>query len=117
METKTYCGDYVAPEINVGATKPEDKGDYYVWGTTETLYSSLDPLEWKTGKEGGYDWVNAPFNGGKGSPDEDAWAAAKSGAIDSYNNLLPHLGHTENGVTRGGDDRSRGRSVRPVLSE
>lgn len=40
--------------MNVGATLPEEKGDYYAWGDVEPYYTSLDPLVWKTGKSGGY---------------------------------------------------------------
>lgn len=43
---------------NVGATKPEEYGDYFAWGETEPYYSSLDPLTWKTGKEAGYTWAS-----------------------------------------------------------
>lgn len=39
---------------NLGASKPEESGDYYAWGETELHYSSLSPLTWKTGKERGY---------------------------------------------------------------
>ena len=42
--------------FNLGATKPEEYGDYYAWGETEPYYSSLDPLTWKEGKEAGYAW-------------------------------------------------------------
>lgn len=41
---------------NLGASSPEQVGDYYAWGETEPYYSSLDPLVWKNGKESGYDW-------------------------------------------------------------
>lgn len=40
--------------MNVGATLPEEEGDYYAWGDVEPYYTSLDPLVWKTGKSGGY---------------------------------------------------------------
>ena len=43
--------------FNLGASKPEEYGDYYAWGETEPYYSSLDPLTWKEGKEGGYCWA------------------------------------------------------------
>jgi uncharacterized protein (TIGR02145 family) len=44
---------------NLGASKPEEYGDYYAWGETETHYYSLDPLVWKEGnKEVGYGWEN-----------------------------------------------------------
>ena len=42
---------------NLGATKPEDFGDYYAWGETEPYYESLgDPVVWKEGKGEGYKW-------------------------------------------------------------
>ena len=40
--------------FNVGASKPEDAGDYYAWAEIEPYYSGLDPLTWKEGKEDGY---------------------------------------------------------------
>lgn len=43
---------------NVGATSPEEYGDYFAWGETEPYYSSLNPLTWKTDKAGGYTWAN-----------------------------------------------------------
>ena len=43
---------------NVGATNPQDYGDYFAWGETETYYSSLNPLAWKEGKENGYTLAN-----------------------------------------------------------
>lgn len=42
--------------MNLGATKPEEYGDYYAWGETAPYYKSLSPLVWKSGKESGYDW-------------------------------------------------------------
>ena len=42
--------------FNLGASVPEENGDYYAWGENEPYYSSLDPLVWKEGKEAGYDW-------------------------------------------------------------
>jgi hypothetical protein len=42
--------------FNLGATKPEEYGDYYAWGETEPYYSSQDPLTWRDGKTG-YDWA------------------------------------------------------------
>ena len=41
--------------FNLGATKPEEYGDYYAWGETEPYYLSLDPVVWKDGKSSGYD--------------------------------------------------------------
>lgn len=42
--------------FNLGATKPEEYGDYYAWGETEPYYSRQEPLAWREGKEAGYDW-------------------------------------------------------------
>ena len=35
---------------NVGASKPEDTGDFFAWGETKPFYTSLDPLTWKEGR-------------------------------------------------------------------
>ena len=43
---------------NVGATNPQDYGDYFAWGETETYYSSQNPLTWKTDKDAGYAWAS-----------------------------------------------------------
>lgn len=50
---------------NVGASKPEEYGDYFAWGATEPWYEpsyaqSSNPV-WKSGKSGGYNWVNVPY--------------------------------------------------------
>ena len=39
---------------NLGASKPEESGDYFAWGEAEPYYSSLSPLTWKDGKEKGF---------------------------------------------------------------
>lgn len=41
---------------NVGATSPEEYGDYFTWGDTEPYYSIKDPLTWKEGKSLGFNW-------------------------------------------------------------
>lgn len=42
--------------FNLGASKPEEFGDYYAWGETEPHYVSQDPLIWKSGyEEDGYE--------------------------------------------------------------
>ena len=77
--------------FNVGASKPEDAGDYYAWAEIEPYYSGLDPLTWKEGKEDGYwytsyKWWNENlewtkyFTDGKMVPDpEDDVAHVKYG--------------------------------------
>lgn len=52
--------------MNVGATKPEEYGDYFAWGATETLYEAGYAQEnpqahWKDGKAAGYTFVNTPY--------------------------------------------------------
>ena len=42
--------------FNLGASAPEEYGDYYAWGEIEPYYISQDPLIWKSGKDAGYSW-------------------------------------------------------------
>ena len=49
-----------------GATAESWYGDYYAWGATETWYSSLSPLVWKSGYGPGYAWTTCPGNEGGG---------------------------------------------------
>ena len=49
--------------FNVGATKPEEYGDYFAWGETETYYedgyAQEDPQKhWKDDKTDGYVWAS-----------------------------------------------------------
>ncbi len=48
---------------NLGATVPEEFGDYYAWAETEPFYSSLDPLTWKADKPDGYSWNSCSWFG------------------------------------------------------
>ena len=50
--------------FNLGASAPEEYGDYYAWGETEPYYCSLDPLMWKEGKESGYRWSSYKWSMG-----------------------------------------------------
>ncbi len=50
--------------FNLGASAPEEYGDYYAWGETEPYYSSQDPLTWKEGKEAGYEWASYKWSNG-----------------------------------------------------
>lgn len=43
---------------NLGATAPEEYGDYYAWGETEPYYSSQSLSTWKDGKTAGYVWAS-----------------------------------------------------------
>ena len=56
---------------NVGASSPEEYGDYFAWGATEPYYTgytmsgtSVTAPVWKDGKSGGYSQANAPFYSG-----------------------------------------------------
>ena len=58
--------------MNVGATSPEDPGDYFAWGETEPYYlpgHALDHpcTDWKPGKEGyrnsSYKWITSEYGG------------------------------------------------------
>ena len=49
---------------NLGASKPEEQGDYYAWGEVEPYYISLDPLTWKDGKLEGYEWASYKWGDG-----------------------------------------------------
>ena len=50
---------------NVGATNPQDYGDYIAWSETEPLYATLDPLTWRADKDtSGYSWVNFTLSDG-----------------------------------------------------
>ena len=58
---------------NVGATAPEEIGDYFAWGETEPYYSSLSPLTWKDDKSAGYDW------------DSYRWCRSSATMLNKYN--------------------------------
>ena len=55
--------------MNVGATKPEEYGDYFAWGETEPYYeigyARADNPAWKSGKESGYDWPSYKYGNGE----------------------------------------------------
>lgn len=62
---------------NLGASKPEEFGDYYAWGATqtwyETGYAQENPQQhWKDGMQSGYSWTNAPFETTNATYSEDS---------------------------------------------
>lgn len=64
---------------NVGATKPEEYGDYYAWGEVDTYYEPGYAQEktnthWKSNKEKGYAWESYKWCDGSGT------------TINKYNN-------------------------------
>ena len=44
--------------MNVGASRPEEFGDYFAWGEIIPYYYYNNTLVWITGKTGGYDWAS-----------------------------------------------------------
>lgn len=55
---------------NLGATKPEEIGDYYGWGETKPYYKSghaqdKDCKDWESGKDSGYDWPSYSYANGE----------------------------------------------------
>ena len=51
--------------MNVGASAPEEYGDYFAWGETEPYYepgyAQSDKPVWKPGKSAGYDWPSYKY--------------------------------------------------------
>ena len=52
--------------MNVGATSPEEYGDYFAWGATVPWYEpgyaqEYPQAHWKVGRNEGYKFVHAPF--------------------------------------------------------
>ena len=52
--------------FNLGATSPQDFGDYYAWGETEPYYEpgyaqEVPQEHWKEGKSAGYDWPSYKY--------------------------------------------------------
>lgn len=43
--------------FNIGASAPEEYGDYFAWGEADPYYISQSPIIWKDGKTG-YDWAS-----------------------------------------------------------
>ena len=81
--------------FNVGATKPEEYGDYFAWGETEPYYEAgyaqEDPqAHWKDGKSDGYNWFNYKwFNGTYDSLTKYYNTRSDSGTVDNKTVLDP----------------------------
>ena len=90
---------------NLGATKPEEIGDYYAWGEVEPYYdyvgfsntTGMYVDDWKDGKEKGYNWESYIFRISGFYPwdDEDPLKVskynnqAKNGTVDNKTVLDP----------------------------
>ena len=66
-------------KCNLGAETETDYGNYYMWGSTEP----------STAEE--CNWVNAPFNNGSDSYNEEYFTTHKSEWLDSKDNLKPEF--------------------------
>ena len=74
---------------NVGATAPEEYGDYFAWGETEPYYSSQDPLTWKAGKSAGYVWESYQWCNGSGTTLTKYVTGSSYGTVDNKTVLDP----------------------------
>ena len=74
---------------NLGASRPEDYGDYYAWGEVEPYYSSQDPLTWKEGKSEGYYWPSYKWCNGSSSTLSKYNTDNSCGSVDNKTVLDP----------------------------
>ena len=72
---------------NLGASAPEEYGDYYAWGETEPYYSSQSPLAWKDGKSAGYNWASYQWCNGSGVSITKYCAQRIYGTVDNITEL------------------------------
>ena len=77
---------------NVGASSPEEFGDYFAWGETEPYYGSLYPLTWKEGKSNGYAWVSYK------------WCDGNDMTMTKYNNSYHYGYYVDNRTVLGLED-------------
>ena len=93
MTVNGVTRNYKWATMNIGASAPEEAGDYFAWGAPEVAYSSLTegsftfknaaPESYTFGAgddEGknwdasaGFSWVNTPFNGGAMEYNDEAF--------------------------------------------
>lgn len=78
--------------MNVGASSPEDYGDYFAWGETEPYYtaghSQDNPCSsWKTGKTAGYDWASYKWCNGSEDTQTKYCTSSSYGAVDNKTTL------------------------------
>ena len=64
---------------NLGASKPEDFGDYYAWGEAEPYYVSLSDKTWKDSKSDGYKWSSYSW-----CQDGEYTALTKYNTVEKY---------------------------------
>jgi hypothetical protein len=73
--------------FNLGASAPEEYGDYFAWGETQSYYSSQDPLTWKEGKENGYNWVSYKWCNGSHNTLTKYNTKSSCGTVDNKKQL------------------------------
>ena len=79
---------------NLGATTPDEYGDYFAWGDTATYYKAGYAQEhpqahWKEGKTDGYKWSTYKYCNGSKSTMTKYCNNSAYGNIDSDTTLLP----------------------------
>lgn len=74
---------------NVGASAPEEYGDYFAWGETEPYYSSQTPLTWRDGKSSGYGWTSYKWCDGMPDTLTKYCDTETSGIVDNKTVLDP----------------------------
>ncbi len=79
--------------FNVGATKPEEYGDYFAWGEVEPDYEpgyarSENPV-WKPGKESGYSWASYKWCNGSETSLTKYNTNPSNGTVDNIMTLDP----------------------------
>lgn len=79
---------------NVGATNPEDFGDYFAWGETEPYYTEGHAQDnpctnWKAGKTAGYDWPSYKWHNGSDNPFTKYCVDSSHGTVDNKTVLDP----------------------------
>ena len=75
---------------NLGASKPEEFGDYFAWGETEPYYESgtSDNPVWKQGKDAGYDWPSYRWCDGAWNMLNKYNTSVNSGKVVDYITVL-----------------------------
>ena len=74
---------------NVGASKPEEYGDYFAWGDTVPNYVTLKPLEWREDKTG-FNWTSYWDNPSGDGETFDKYALDKKTVLDIEDDAARH---------------------------
>ena len=83
---------------NIGATAPNEIGDYYAWGELEPHYNAIIDnglvsnqlvVDWKPGYQAGYDWSNYKHCQGTEHTLTKYVTNSYNGTVDGLSELLP----------------------------